>query len=51
MAKTRKFQAFLHQKYFLHKNQWIKSCNYKKYTRKNSNKKKEKELAGSRFYN
>jgi len=26
IAKTRKFRPFRCQKYFLHKNKWIKSC-------------------------
>ena len=32
------FRPFLCQKYFLNKNKWFKSCIYKKYTDKNSNK-------------
>ena len=50
MPKIRKFQAFLGQKYFLHKNKWIKSCNYKKYTDKNSNKKIEKNFLSNFFF-
>ena len=44
VAKTRIFRPFLCQKYFLHKNKWIKSNVYKKFTDKNSNKKIEKKF-------
>ena len=37
------FRPFRCQKYFLHKNKWIKNCIIKKYTDKNTNKNIEKK--------